>query len=204
MPQHFEFTRTDPYVQQHLTPHEINAVTTWQSPRLDYQFSFHTMHEAGWPCYLVEPTGPERNLPKINLKVPTTPLQMLQQDSVRSQHVSDDFYAVIGANLAFFQRLADRFYEGVEVVVNRNPSPVVTFKCNKSATAKPILVKLPTRAQVVGTVFWSNFKAFAKPPKCSLHRTADCMVGTAEMMQYADAIKVQSRFDDYGEVKAEI
>ena len=73
MPDFFEFKRNDPYVTARLTQLEINGVRAWQSDRLDYQFSFHTQHEAGWPCYLSEPDGPGRNLPKINLKVQTNP-----------------------------------------------------------------------------------------------------------------------------------
>ena len=71
MPQFFEFKRNDPYVTQHLTRGEIAGVRRWQSDLLAYQFSLHTQHEAGWPVYLSEPNGPNRNLPKINVTVPT-------------------------------------------------------------------------------------------------------------------------------------
>jgi len=62
MPEQFHFNRTNPTVTAALTPQEINAVTRWQRSPEGFLFEFHTMHEAGWPCYLREaaPTGDSR------------------------------------------------------------------------------------------------------------------------------------------------
>ena len=67
MPTHFNFLSDDETVLAGLDATTRDEVTQWQNARLAYQFSFHTQHEAGWPCYLKEPNGPGRNLPKMNL-----------------------------------------------------------------------------------------------------------------------------------------
>jgi hypothetical protein len=84
MPENFEFVPENAYVQAHSTEQQRGAVRRWQNQRLDYKFSFHTQHDGGWPCYLVELKGPGRHLPKINLKVPTDPLELLQGESVKN------------------------------------------------------------------------------------------------------------------------
>lgn len=68
MPKQFRFEPTHPYVASVLTATEIANVTRWQAAERDFQFEFHTTHVLGWPCYLREPDGPSRNLPKINMK----------------------------------------------------------------------------------------------------------------------------------------
>lgn len=201
MPDFFEFKRNDPYVVQRLTQAEINGVQTWQSDRLDYQFSFHTQHEAGWPCYLSEPNGPGRNLPKINLKVPTNPPALLQGESVRNNDIGTDFRDVIRANVALFQKLARSYYEGQEQAQVVRASWAVMFKCRNDRNAKPVAVKLPVRAQAIPETFWANFKAFAKKPNCPLHRNASCLSEALQELAATDAAKVKKFYDDNGEIQ---
>ncbi|MDE3179863.1 MAG: hypothetical protein KGM47_09410 [Acidobacteriota bacterium] len=177
MPEDFEFKRTDRYVQRLLTQQEINQVQHWQSDRLDYQFSFHTQHEAGWPCYLKEPDGPNRNLPKINLKVPTNPPQLLQGDSVRNNNAGADFRDVIRANVLLFQKLARAYYEPDDVQNVALPQKVVRFTCTTSRQAKAVDVKLPSRAQPIPDTFWLNMQRYAHKPDCPLHKNSRCMEG---------------------------
>lgn len=201
MPDFFEFKRNDPYVVQKLTQAEINRVQTWQSDRLDYQFSFHTQHEAGWPCYLSEPDGPGRNLPKINLKVPTNPPTLLQGESVRDNAVGADFRDVITANIPLFQKMAKAYYEGQEKVAVASSKWVVQFKCNKDKNAKPIEIKLPPRAQTIASTFWANFKGFAKKPNCAFHKNALCLDELVLELTATDAAKVKKFYDDNGEIQ---
>lgn len=204
MPDNFEFKSNDPYVVQNLTPQEIGTVTVWQSDDLDYEFSFHTQHEGGWPCYLKEPNGPNRNLPKINLKVPTTPISLLQGESVRQITVGQDFKAVITANLALFQKLARLYYEGVEVQQVRRPAWVVSFQCKTDKHAKAVQVKLPESAQGLGTMFWLNFRRFATVPKCPLHRVSTCLEPSVVQLKHEDAAKVKKRYDLNGEIEDDL
>lgn len=201
MPDFFEFKRNDAYVSARLTQAEINGVQTWQSDRLDYQFSFHTQHEAGWPCYLSEPNGPGRNLPKINLKVPTNPPALLQGESVRNNDVGGDFRDVIRANVALFQKLAKAYYEGQEQAQVASAKWVVLFKCRNDRNAKPVAIKLPARAQAIPAAFWPNFKALAKKPNCPLHKTVSCLVDELGELSAADAAKVKKFYDDNGEIQ---
>ena len=201
MPDFFEFKRNDPYVSARLTQLEINGVRTWQSDRLDYHFSFHTQHEAGWPCYLSEPDGPGRNLPKINLKVPTNPPALLQGESVRNNDVGVDFRDVIRANVPLFQKLARGYYKAVEAEQAPRSSWVVLFKCKNDRNAKPVAIKLPARAQAIAATFWSNFRAFAKKPNCPLHRNALCLAEEVKELEAVEAAKVKKRYDDNGEIQ---
>jgi hypothetical protein len=201
MPDFFEFKRDNEYVRARLTQQEINGVRTWQSDRLDYQFSFHTQHEAGWPCYLSEPDGPGRNLPKINLKVPTNPPALLQGDSVRSNEVGLDFRDVIRANVPLFQKLARLYYEPEAEEQVPRASWVVLFKCKNDRNAKPVGIKLPTRAQAIPETFWANFKAFAKKPNCPLHRNPICLEAEVTELAATEAAKVKKRYDDNGEIQ---
>jgi hypothetical protein len=202
MPAFFKFTRTSEYVLDQLTGDLFNAVETWQDERLDYEFSFHTQHEAGWPVYLVEPDGPSRNLPKINVKVPTKPPKLLQEASVQKPAVSEDFTAVVRANIPAFQALADLYYTGREVEVVRLSSWVVVFKCNaKRSHAKPIQVELPKAGQQLGETFCANFKRFAKVPKCPVHKVQECIYSEVVSIAPEDLAKVTQQYDRNGEIR---
>lgn len=204
MPENFNFTSSDPHVLKNLTPQEIGQVTVWQDDGLDYQFSFHTQHEAGWPCYLKEPNGPNRNLPKINLKVPTTPITLLQGESLRQIAVGADFKAVITANLALFQKLARLYYEGVEVQQVVRPTWAALFQCDRDKVAKAVAVKLPESAQGLGETFWLNFRQRAQAPKCPLHRVSTCMKPTVVQLQAGESARVKKRYDLNGEIEDEL
>lgn len=200
MPEDFEFKRTDRYVLRLLTQDEINRVHVWQSERLDYQFSFHTQHEAGWPCYLKEPDGPNRNLPKINLKVPTNPPALLQGDSVRNNDVGADFRDVIRANVPLFQKLARAYYDAEEVRQVAAAKKVVRFTCSLSRQAKAVDLKLPARADPIPETFWLNMQRYAKKPECPLHKKPACMVGEVVELSALDAAKVKKQYDNNGEI----
>ncbi|HTS25519.1 MAG TPA: hypothetical protein VMH81_06575 [Bryobacteraceae bacterium] len=204
MPEFFEFKRNDPYVVRHLSGGEITGVRRWQSDRLTYQFSFHTQHEAGWPCYLSEQNGPGRNLPKINLKVPTNPPALLQGDSVRDNAIGADFRDVIIANVALFQKLASAYYEGTEQAPVQTPGWVVAYPCTLDrSNTRIVYVKLPLRAAPIPEAFWANFSRFARKPKCPMHKNSECMGDPKlKQIQYNEFVKVTNRFDDNGEVTA--
>jgi hypothetical protein len=198
MPEFFEFKRNDPYVLRHLTQGEIAGVRRWQSDRLTYQFSFHTQHEGGWPCYLSEPNGPNRNLPKINVKVPTNPPAFLQGESVRNNAVGADFREVVRANIPLFQKLAEPFYEGVEAPAQVTPW-VVAYQCTLDRNPRFVYVKLPERAKSIPEAFWANFQQFAQKPNCTLHKNSNCMgAPNFQQIAYNDFINVTNRFDDNG------
>ncbi|MDH5778916.1 MAG: hypothetical protein OEZ33_11930 [Gammaproteobacteria bacterium] len=174
MPEQFRFEATNDVVTKTLTATEIAGVTRWQAETTDFLFEFHTMHEAGWPCYLREPDGPARNLPKINLKVYKD--ELLQSASVRSVANKDEFKAVIKANTDLFKKLAEAYYEGEDDEVVAKPSWYVEYHCTKPrSTAASIFVRLPERGQAIGKIFWSNMKNRAKTPTCVLHRSSACM-----------------------------
>lgn len=199
MPDYFEFRKDNPYIVKRLTQGEINGVQRWQSSKTAYQFSFHTQHEAGWPCYLSEPNGPNRNLPKINLKVPTNPPVVLQGESVKDKDVGADFRDVIRANVALFQKLAKSYYEPEEQVQVVRSTWVVSFDCNKGGSS--VVVKLPLRAQIIPQAFWANFKRFAKTPVCPVHKSSFCLQGELKELKGNDAVKVKKLYDDNGEVQ---
>ena len=109
MPEQFKFVRTNSTVTKALSRNEILAVTVWQDGASDFQFEFHTQHEAGWPCYLREPDGPNRGLPKLNLKGDAWTGTLLQPGEVRDQDKSQEFQNVITANLEAFRKMAQAF-----------------------------------------------------------------------------------------------
>ena len=92
MPEQFHFHRNDPTVTAALSVSDIGEVAVWQGQTSDFLFEFHTMHEAGWPCYLREPNGPNRNLPKLNLKTGAWTGTLLQGASVRNQQNAQEFF----------------------------------------------------------------------------------------------------------------
>lgn len=199
MPEQFKFHRNNSTVIAGLTRNEIQAVTVWQGDS-DFQFEFHTQHEAGWPCYLREPDGPNRNLPKLNLKGDAWTGTFLQGSSVRDQDKATEFRNVITANLAAFRKLAQRFYEGVEEVKTSGPAWFVKFSCTKAAKqAKPVYVRMPSEGQNLGAAFWSkNRQTKATKPTCTLHKNkSDCLdVGVPEQLQAQQAMKQTWKFDD--------
>jgi len=204
MPEFFEFKRTNPYITRHLTAEEIGRVQRWQNDRLTYQFSFHTQHEAGWPCYLSEPDGPGRNLPKINVKVPTNPPTILQGASIRDNAVGVDFREVITANIALFQKLAEVYYEGAgQQAPAQVPGWVVAFQCTQDRNGRVVFVRLPEAAKPIPETYWANFSRFAKKPVCPLHRNSNCM-GNSKVQQipYNDFAKVPNRYDGNGDIVA--
>jgi hypothetical protein len=196
MPEQFHFHRDDPTVVAALTPHEIAQVTVWQGQTSDFEFEFHTQHEAGWPCYLREPDGPARNLPKLNLKGNAWTGTLLQPESVRDQHNAQEFERVITDNLEAFRKMARRYYEGVEVVNAAAPAWFVKFTCMKDQRTKPVFIRLPDRGQVLGATFWSNMQRTAKKPPCPMHKNSMCLDGVAVQLQGQDLIKNPLRYDD--------
>jgi hypothetical protein len=181
-----------------LTPQEIQKITDaggWQQSPTGFQFEFHMMHEAGWPCYLREPNGPKRGLPKINLLDYNG--QMLQQNVVRNQQNKVEFERVIDKNVAAFQKMARRYYEGVEVAPRTGtPGWYVSFTCSKGGRQNPVFVRLPERGQANDAVFWDNMKRTADRPVCNQHRNSHCMVGTAVNLNAQKALGITKRFDD--------
>jgi hypothetical protein len=140
-------------------------------------------------------------LPKINLKVPTNPIEVLQGESIKSNAEGADFKAVIIANVALFQKLAQMYYEGVEKQVIRKPAWVVFFKCRTIAQSKPVGVRLPEAGQGLGPTYWSNFRNFAQIPKCSVHKITDCLDITVTSVAPNDLAAVKKRYDDNGEMQ---
>jgi hypothetical protein len=201
VPEFFEFKRNNAYVIRHLTAGEITGVRRWQSDRLNYQFSCHTQHEAGWPIYLSEPNGPGRNLPKINVRVPTNPPALLQGASVRDNAIGLDFREVITANIPLFQKLAEAYYEGAAQAPVQVPGWVVAFQCTLDRHPRFVYVKLPEAARAIPETYWANFQRFAQKPVCTLHRNANCM-GAPNLQQipYNDFTRVTLRFDGNGDV----
>jgi hypothetical protein len=208
MPTHFNFNDDDDYVCSVLDEESRNSVETWQSVRYDYQFSFHTQHEAGWPCYLKEPDGPNRNLPKMNLKGDAYQGVVLQGISVVDNHCGSDFKRVIVANVEAFRSLAERYYEGEdedeEIEVHRPPVLVVSFKCGRGHQAhrgREQRIKLPPDGQSIATIFWANFKRYAVVPNCTQHRNSDCMTGEVIPINDLDADALGKIFDRNGEIQ---
>ncbi|MBU2986520.1 hypothetical protein KO528_14245 [Saccharophagus degradans] len=198
MPRQFTFTRENAEVRKALSPEQLAAVRQWQNERLDYQFEFHTQHMAGWPCYLREPDGPNRNLPKVNLKEYIG--QLLQGSSVRTQANVNDFEAVIAANIDAFKAMAELFYEGEEVATSTEPTWHVEFACNRDKKAKTVFIRLPSRAKALGATFWDNMKSRAEKPNCPLHRNARCLDDTAVQLEPAEARKVTKYYNDNSEI----
>jgi len=200
LPQHFHFRPDDAYVTAHLSPNDIQNIQVWQDEGLAYQFSFHTQHEAGWPCYLVEPDGPNRNLPKINLKVPGN-APLLEGGNVRDNHVGADFAAVIRANIAHFQTLAAAYYDVETDEPVAGPLWVVRYTCNRDRRAPVLTFGLPRRAQGnMASAFWSNMKGRTTKPTCRLHRNSGCLDEAVVLLQANEASAIKTHYNDSGEV----
>ncbi|HWF46918.1 MAG TPA: hypothetical protein VG168_07935 [Bryobacteraceae bacterium] len=200
MPQDFNFRPDNAYVTNHLSPNDIHNVQVWQEETLDYQFSFHTQHEAGWPCYLVETDGPNRNLPKINLKVPGN-APLLQGESVRDNDIGANFAAVIRANIPQFQTLARAYYDVETDEPVTGPLWVVRYTCNKDKKAPVLTFGLPRRAQGnMASAFWSNMKGRTTKPSCKLHRNSACLVETVVLIPANESAAVKTHYNDSGEV----
>ncbi len=123
-----------------LAATDIAAVTSWQNTALDYEFSLHTMHTAGWPIYVVNKTRAkggrgEKNMPKLDTKGKTAAQLAFVNGAKLLDTQSADALAVVGANLALFQQLARNYYEGI-------PAPTVavveTVQCKGSKCGKDI------------------------------------------------------------------
>jgi hypothetical protein len=186
----FKFLSTDPYVIEKLEMREVFSVERWQEWTLDYRFSFHTLHEAGWPCYLLEEGRDGQQLPKVNLKDYTG--EFLGGGLVQEQDVAEDFKGVIAENLERFRTLARKYYEGEEVK-EKPPGWVIQFTCNKIRNNPPkVVVKLPT-----GTTSddWEQVKDTAAKPKCPQHKNSACMVGAPVEMPHAQLILETQRYD---------
>jgi hypothetical protein len=201
MPEQFHFYRNDRTVVAALTAIEIGKVTVWQGQTSDFHFEFHTQHEAGWPCYLREPDGPKRNLPKLNLKEGAWTGKLLQETSVRNERKSQEFKNVITNNLDAFRKMAKHYYEGVEVVSTAATAWYAKFTCTTFKHAKPVFVRLPERGQIIGEIFWSNMQGIARKPKCPVHKGSTCLDrGVAVQLQTQDAIKHPLKYDDNFEI----
>jgi hypothetical protein len=213
MPDFFKFQATSDYIIKGLTQQEIAGVGRWQATNLDYDFSFHTQHEAGHPCYLVEPDGPRRNLPKINLKIPGN-LPLIQGSSVRDIHRGADFQAVIRANTPLFQKLAAVFY--AEAVRKKSLAKwVVQFNCSAHTNRWPTVLRyrfpeeLEARVQPDGNqisyaqTVWPNFKhrtgTLYRKPICKWHG-ADCMIDTLVLLPAESLQKLDGFIEDDGEL----
>ncbi|WP_444922772.1 hypothetical protein ACJJH9_11150 [Microbulbifer sp. DLAB2-AF] len=202
MPSQFNFIASDPVVINTLTEEEINEVSTWQNDYPEFKFEFHTMHEAGWPCYLREPNGPNRGLPKVNLKNYCG--QLLQGESVRSQECSSEFMRVISGNLELFQKLAKEYYEGKEVNIELKKFWYVKYKCAYSKKAPLIIIQLPARGQAIAEIFWLNMQNWAKKPECVLHKHTSCMLpATLEPFDKGEIkeFNYTYRYKDNGEIE---
>src|SRR5215472_13736908 len=210
MPDYFRFRADSPYVLAGLTQQEINGVQTWQNQTLDYEFSFHTQHEAGHPCYLAEPDGPRRNLPKLNVKEGSR-LEMLQQGSIRSQACGDDFEAVIRANLALFRKLAGAYY--AEAVRKQTAAKWVVDYCCAKQRGKAVLrylfpEDLAARVQTDGNrieyaqLLWPNFKARSgslyRKPSCPQHKNTDCIAEVLTLLPANSREKLAGYIEDDG------
>ena len=122
MADYFTFEAGSPYLVPKLTTEEIVAIRTWQNPVLTYEFSFHTLHEAGWPVYIIEEgQHGQRNRPKINIKDKTSNQAVILEGEFADNNVGTDARQVMVANWAVFQKLARLFYEGAA------PPPVVVL-----------------------------------------------------------------------------
>ncbi len=137
MATYFHFLKDDAYIEEHLSEEEINAVKKWQNPKVDYEFSFHTQHEAGWPLYIIEPgQRGKRNRPKINLKVPT--YEILEGKNLNNVAVGKDAKDVARNNIGVLQQLAEEYYEPKDEEVEEPVqlvAKVAVWKC-KSAQCK--------------------------------------------------------------------
>lgn len=199
MPEQFKFNRSHRTVLAALTTNEIKKVIVWQGQASDFSFEFHTQHEAGWPCYLREPDGPKRNLPKLNLKQWTGGL--LQGESVKDKKKGIEFKNVITNNLAAFQKMAKRFYEGVEEVNTVRLVWFAKFTCTLIKQPKPVFIRLPDRGQGLGSIFWSNMQNRAEKPRCQVHKNSTCLDGgVAVQLQSQEAIKHKLKYDDSGKI----
>jgi hypothetical protein len=128
MADYFQFTQDSAYLKERLSPADLQRVTRWQNGI--YDFSFHTMHEAGWPLYIIEPgKRGMRDRPKINLKDKTAAQAEILEGKFDNKQVGLDAKAVAVANWALFQTLARMFYEGVTRTVVQRPVTVLEYRC---------------------------------------------------------------------------
>lgn len=132
MAEYFHFLEDDEFITKSATAEEIGDVTVWQATNLNYEYSFHTMHDAGWPVYIIE-SGQrgQRNRPKINVKDPGTRLTMVGK-YMPAALVQADSLAVVAANLELFQKLTKDYYEGVEVAETVAETWLVEWTCGTS------------------------------------------------------------------------
>jgi hypothetical protein len=140
MPVYFSFTRTDPFVKnlkRGLSATEIRAVTRWQNTDLEYDFSFHELHTAGHPVYVCKNDGHgQRNMTKADVKDKTADqIGWVNGEKLLKKQL-EDAGAVLGDNLAAFQKLAKNYYEGVDdLPVPNIPAPRLNCRqCNADIT----------------------------------------------------------------------
>jgi len=168
---YFHFLKDDEYIKERLSKEEIEAVKKWQSPKLDYEFSFHTQHEAGWPLYIIEPgQRGKRNRPKINLKVPT--YEILEGKNLINAAVGKDAKDVARNNIGVLQQLAEEYYEPKEEEVEEPRqlvAKVAVWKC-KSAQCKGRVITQTVDENEAGQLQADNdayMQAWIKDlPKC--------------------------------------
>lgn len=171
MATYFHFLKDDEYIKERLSKEEIEAVKKWQSPKLDYEFSFHTQHEAGWPLYIIEPgQRGKRNRPKINLKVPT--YEILEGKNLINAAVGKDAKDVARNNIGVLQQLAEEYYEPKEEEVEEPRqlvAKVAVWKC-KSAQCKGRVITQTVDENEAGQLQADNdayMQAWIKDlPKC--------------------------------------
>ena len=136
---YFKFKKSDPYLKQQLSVQELAKITRTQI-RADYEFSFHTMHEMGWPVYIIE-TGKRgvRNRPKINLKDKQSHQAVMLNGDFDESRSGQEAKGIVIANWAIFQILAKKYYEGSTVVSkkpNFNALPKAFFTCNNPSCSQ--------------------------------------------------------------------
>jgi len=108
---------------------------------------------------------------------------------------------VIRENIAAVQKMAERYYGGVEVAPRTGtPGWYVRFACN-GGRQNPVLVRLPEYLQRELTedraqMFWGNMKRTAGKPVCNQHRNSNCMVGELVKLNAQEALGITKRFDD--------
>ncbi len=130
---YFKFKKDDSHIVENLSSQEITKIIKTQI-RADYEFSFHTMHESGWPVYIIE-SGKRgvRNRPKINLKDKESYQAVILSGDFDQSKVGQEAKDVVVANWVIFQKLAKLYYEGSETVstrINFNVLPKAFFTCN--------------------------------------------------------------------------
>ena len=135
---YFKFKKNDSHIVKNLSSQEITKVVKTQL-RTDYEFSFHTMHESGWPVYIIE-SGKRgvRSRPKINLKDKQSHQAVILSGDFDESRVGQEAKDVVVANWAIFQKLAKLYYEGSDEVstrINFNVLPKAFFTCNNPQCA---------------------------------------------------------------------